>query len=72
MLVELLDGAISKIESRDVIFLKMEFQRKGGINDNDRLFLKWMSYMKALLILIKKMRVAYCLMGVHLRVGVYH
>jgi len=33
-------------------------------------FLKWTSHMKALLILIRKMRVTYCLVGVYLRVSV--
>jgi len=32
------DGAITEIESRDMIFLKGEFSRKGDIDDIDRFF----------------------------------
>ena len=62
---------INKIESRDVIFLEGKFSRKEDINDIDRfVFLKWTSHMKALLILVRKMRVTYCLVGVYIQVSV--
>jgi len=71
MLGEQLDGMITKIELRDVIFFEGEFPRK-GISMTLIEFLKWMSHMKTLLILIKKMRVTYYLVGLYLRVRVYH
>jgi len=70
MLGEQPDGMITKIESRDVVFFEGEFQEE-GISMTLINFLKWTSQMKALLILIKKMRVTYCLVGVYLRVRVY-
>ena len=65
------DGTITKIESWDVVLLEGEFPRKGDIYDIDR-FLKLMSRRKALLILLRKMRVIYCLVEVYFRVRVYH
>jgi len=38
MLGEQLDGAITKIQSRDVVFLEGQFSRKGDIDDIDRFF----------------------------------
>ena len=65
------DGTITEIESRDVIFLEGKFPRNGDIDDIDRFF-EVAESQEGAPNPDQQMRATYCLVGVCLRVGVYH